>query len=521
MRGGRDQVQHPLPEAVGIGEEDGAVEAVGDAAGEGLDAGVGGLRDEAAGGPRDGHHHRVPGPVGVADEVEHGERDRERDPLLDPDQDDDQRGDGGQCQLVAAQPPELTQMTEVDEPDADDEDHGSEGRVGQEVEQGGGGHQDHDGDHRHHQLGELGAPTGGVHHGRLGRAAVDAERAGDAGGQVGDGETDQVAVLREGLLALLGEAAGGGRALGQDHHEDRGGDAGQPGNLAPGDVGKADGREPGLHRPDDGDAVLVEPEGGGHDDRESDHHQGGGDALGHPLEEQDHGHRQDGQHRGGDHDVAEGGQHLPHLVDDVAARVDAEHARQLGERHLHADAGQESDQGGPGEEVGEEAEAEHARHQQVAGGEQRDHPGETDVLGALRLGDADQGREHDRGGRRVGADHEMPRGADQGKDDDRERQGVDAGDHRHPGDLRVAHRLGDGHGRKRRPGDDVGDDGRPGGAVQSLDEGERILPRGGGGGVVGHGARQSTAHRRPPRGTHRAPPVVEPGAGRCAWGSGV
>ncbi len=67
----------------------------------------------------------------------------------------------------------------------------------------------------------------------------------------------------------------------------------------------------------------------------------------------------------------------------------------------------------------------------------------------------DDARVHDRGGRRVGADHEMSRRAEQREGRDRDQDRVQAGDHRHAGDLRVAHHLGDRERRQRDPGDDV------------------------------------------------------------------
>ena len=69
-----------------------------------------------------------------------------------------------------------------------------------------------------------------------------------------------------------------------------------------------------------------------------------------------------------------------------------EHLRQLAERHLDADAGEESDQHGAGEEVRQEREPRHPGEQQQQPGQQGGQPGQADVPGRARDREAGQGR---------------------------------------------------------------------------------------------------------------------------------
>ena len=89
--------------------------------------------------------------------------------------------------------------------------------------------------------------AGAVDHLGLGRAAVDDEGAREPGGDVGRAEADQVDVLVERVVVLGGVGPGGGRALGEDQHEDRGRGPGEGGDVASGTSGKPkSGRPPGT-----------------------------------------------------------------------------------------------------------------------------------------------------------------------------------------------------------------------------------------------------------------------------------
>ncbi len=138
-----------------------------------------------------------------------------------------------------------------------------------------------------------------------------------------------------------------------------------------------------------------------------------------------------------------------------------EHACHLTHRDLDADAGQEADEDAARQEIGDESELEDAGQQEDDTAHEGGEAGQGGVFRRPgdRTGRDEAGRE-DRGGRRVRPDHEMPRRPEDGEEEDRQQQRVQARDHGHAGDLGVAHDLGDGQGGERRPGDDV--DGDPG-----------------------------------------------------------
>jgi hypothetical protein len=119
---------------------------------------------------------------------------------------------------------------------------------------------------------------------------------------------------------------------------------------------------------------------------------------------------------------------------------------------LNPDAGQEADQDGTGDEVGQEAETGEAREEEEPRGEQSTEARKGEPLGCVRLqpGDAQRGdaRKEDRGGGRVAADDEMTRRAEDGERDDRDQDRVQAGDYRRAGDLRVAPSPPESRGRR-------------------------------------------------------------------------
>ena len=93
-----------------------------------------------------------------------------------------------------------------------------------------------DGRHREHR--DLAARLRLLRHLRLRRAAVDDERAAEAGGEVRGAEADEVGVLLEVLLVLDRVRAGGRGALGDDDEEHRDAGREQRPDVVPADAAR-------------------------------------------------------------------------------------------------------------------------------------------------------------------------------------------------------------------------------------------------------------------------------------------
>ena len=211
--------------------------------------------------------------------------------------------------------------------------------------------------------------------------------------EVREAETDQIGVLLEPLAVLHRVGARGRGALGEDHDEHREGRRQQQHGVVPGDVlRQADVRQPARNGPEDRDVVRCEVE----DPAERDHPDHGDEAAGNRLEpapedDQDREHRS--RHEGGlpgrVADVPERLEEVDQVVAEEGQRAgllrDAEHAADLSDRDLHADAGEEPDQHRAREEVGEEAEARDPREQEEDAGEQGREAGQPDPLRRGRL----------------------------------------------------------------------------------------------------------------------------------------
>jgi hypothetical protein len=124
---------------------------------------------------------------------------------------------------------------------------------------------------------------------------------------------------------------------------------------------------------------------------------------------------------------------------------------QHGDAHLKPDAGQEPDQHRPGQEIGQEAQPEDARQEQQPGAEQGHHLDQVHVMGGLGLGHVRQAAGEDGGGGRVRRDHQVAGRAEDREGDQRQEDGVETGNHRGPGDPRIAEDLGDVHGGQGHP----------------------------------------------------------------------
>ena len=163
-----------------------------------------------------------------------------------------------------------------------------------------------------------------------------------------------------------------------------------------------------------------------------DHRHEPGRDLGHePLAHEQHDQHPEGDGHAGQADVGQVPAGVGQLAQGVeVVHVQAEHVRHLGDGHLHADAGQEPDQHGARQEVGQEAEAQEPGQQQQHAGHQRGHAGQRHPV--RRPGsEPDQAQpgqpgEQDGGGGRVGGHHQMARRPEQGEGQDRAAAGCRA-----------------------------------------------------------------------------------------------
>jgi hypothetical protein len=318
---------------------------------------------------------------------------------------------------------------DVDEFDGDQEDHRGQGGVRQVGQRPGEQHQDDQHHREGGELGQLAAAAGAVRYLRFGRAAVDHERAGERGGGVRGGQAGQIGGLAERLLVLGGVGAGGGRALGQDDHEHRHRGAEQRRGVVPAEGRQSQAGQPARDGPDHGSAVAGQIRGPAHGDRGDHRDEQARDPAVDPADHDDD--RDDGdrhrhvrpvhvrEHADG---VRELGQGLP------ARGGDPEHVGQLPDRYLDADAGQEADQHGAGQEVGQEAEPGQPGHEQHPGGQQGRQPGQPDV--SLRAGHRQAGERggEDGRGRGIRGHHEVAGRTEDGVRRHRQEHRVQAGD---------------------------------------------------------------------------------------------
>ena len=123
--------------------------------------------------------------------------DGEHDAVLDAQ--DHHRGGREQRdgELVAPAGQDAPHPADVDELDRDEEHHRRQRGVRQVGQRPGEQQKDDQNHGGGRELGQLAAPARAVDHLRLGRAAVDDERAGERGGHVRGAQADQVGVLAE------------------------------------------------------------------------------------------------------------------------------------------------------------------------------------------------------------------------------------------------------------------------------------------------------------------------------------
>ena len=213
-------------------------------------------------------------------------------------------------------------------------------------------------------------------------------------------------------------------------------------------------RQAAGYRADDCDAVSGEvPDCAGRGCADDGQH-GAGHFGGESAKSEDEGEYGEGDEQRRQMQLREAAADFGELNDGlVGVDLDAEHLAENRDADLKADAGEEADEYGLGEEVGDEAELEQAREQQKTGGEQRHQASQGDVACAGGGRHAGESAAKDRRGGGVGGDDEIAGRAEGREGEQREEQRVKAGYDRHSGDAGVAEGLRDVH----RGEDDAGE----------------------------------------------------------------
>ncbi|EXI71503.1 MAG: hypothetical protein AW07_03565 [Candidatus Accumulibacter sp. SK-11] len=139
----------------------------------------------------------------------------------------------------------------------------------------------------------------------------------------------------------------------------------------------------------------------------------------------------------------------------VARSLQAEHARHLEQRDLYTDAGEETDENGTREEIGEKTEPQNpcGEHQNPC--HQRQQAAQRQPLVRATHRHAGQTGGDHRRRRRIGANRQMARRPENGEQRHRNEDRVEPGDHRRADDLGVTHRARDGECCQRQSGKDV------------------------------------------------------------------
>ena len=384
------------------------------------------------------------------------QRDGEQDPLLDS-EDRHRRGrHHREGEFAGTLRDNVAQRRDVDEPDGDREDDPGEHATREVLERRRHEQQDRDDDGCGRELGDLRRRAGAIAHRCLRRAAVDDERTAHRGRGVRRRQSENVRVLVEALAMALREYPRRRGALRDDDREARGRDRQQRAQLVHRRHRKPQCGEPSGHRTDHIDAAAREVVRAARCDPRDDsdeRHRQARQRL--PTSEN----RRDHERRYGNRrtmDLGETADELAQLIDGAMRRHgDAEHLAEHGDADLDADAGEESDEHGPRQEIGEESELEEPREQKQRGGEQRERADERHVPLAARRGHFGKPAGEDRRGRRVGRHDQVPRRSEDRERHRRQHQRVKAGDDRRTGDPRVAQHLRNVHRREHHACDGV------------------------------------------------------------------
>ena len=165
------------------------------------------------------HDHCCMGTIAMADLLQQGENYGQDDTWLHAEQDNGESCDERKSEFLRLRTANFGEATSVNQFDTDSKYDGGQDSVREEA-QGPSEKEEHHQDHGgRSQMGPLTTATRGVHHGGLGRAAVNNEGAATTGGSVGQRETDQIDILTEVFTITESVGARGGGALSEDDND--------------------------------------------------------------------------------------------------------------------------------------------------------------------------------------------------------------------------------------------------------------------------------------------------------------
>src|SRR5580693_6365160 len=154
--------------------------------------------------------------------------------------------------------------------------------------------------------------------------------------------------------------------------------------------------------------------------------------------------------------VRQRSQHFEDLTSGAAAvYVDAKHFTKHGDADLKTDANEKTQKNRPRQEIRKEAEFEQSSEEEEDTGQQGHQACEGDISGAADWSQAGQAaREYGRSSG-ISGHHKIARRTEDGERNEGKQKGVEASDDRSAGNLGVAERLRDVHGRKRNSGQEI------------------------------------------------------------------
>ncbi len=273
-----------------------------------------------------------------------------------------------------------------------------------------------------------------------------------AAGRVGTAQGDELLVGVDVVAVPVRRRHARRERLGQRQEHDAGRAGGQVGQVAQADVGQAGrGHAPGDVA-DDGHAFVGQTQGGREQDGADDRDERTGDATVDATGDDDDDHRREAQRERGQVGLRQLLHEPDELIEDVPARgLDPEELGQLADRDGDSQAHDEAGDDRFGQELGQEAELEDARGEQVGTDDDGQHGGHGHVRRGVTAGRRGDHRRRHHGHGRAGGHLGVTARAQDGIGGEAGRGGHEADSGRHARQLRVGH----GHRHHHGPGGDA------------------------------------------------------------------